>query len=70
MKDKEKNVPQDDEKIDVSKSVFQNIREMNEQKLAEEREKQAQIEHEYAEREKQRQAAYDRRILEVLIEKL
>ncbi len=68
MKDKNKKaqpaVPQDDEKIDVSKSVFQNIREMNEQRLAEEQERQAEIEREYAERERKRQEEYDRRIIE------
>ena len=46
MKDKTKeNEPLDDDKIDVSKSVFQVNREMHEQKLAELEEKQKELTH-------------------------
>ena len=65
MKDKTKeNEPLDDDKIDVSKSVFQVNREMHEQKLAELEEKQKELERQAQEREKKKREAYERRILE------
>ena len=67
MKDKDKikeNEPLDDDKIDVSKSVFQVNREMHEQKLAELEEKQKELERQAQEREKKKREAYERRILE------
>ena len=61
MKDKDKtkeNESLDDDKIDVSKSVFQVNREMHEQKLAELEEKQKELERQAQEREKKKREAY------------
>lgn len=56
--------PDNNEKINVSKSVFQVNREMQEQKQRELEEKQAMLLRKHELLEKQRQEAYDRRILE------
>lgn len=57
-------LPDNDEKINVSKSVFQVNREMQKQKQRELEEKQAMLLRKHELLEKQKQEAYDRRILE------
>lgn len=56
--------PENSEKIDVSKSVFQVSREMQAQKQRELEEKQAELLRQHELREKQKKEEYDRRILE------
>ena len=58
----------DDEKLDITKSVFQVSREMQAQKQAELAEKQREIERQYQEREKQKREAYEKKIREERIE--
>ena len=53
-----------DDKINVTKSVFQVNREMHEQKLAELEEKQRELERQAQERKKKKRDEYERRILE------
>lgn len=67
MKDKDKirkNQKPDDDKIDVSKSVFQVNREMHEQRLAELEKQQEELARQARERERKKREAYERRILE------
>ena len=60
--DKNKNT--DDEKLHISKSVFENAREMQEKKLEEERLKQEELQRKIAERQRRKQEEHDRRLEE------
>lgn len=63
MKNKEKNTPPaDDDKIHISKSVFETNKEMREKALEEERRKQAELEKKLAERRKKAEEARDKRL--------
>lgn len=64
MKNKEKNntPPADDDKIHISKSVFETSKEMREKALEEERRKQAELEKKLAERRKKAEEARDKRL--------
>ena len=53
-----------DDRLDIKKSVFEVNRELREQKQREEEEKQAELNRRIEEREKKRQEEYERRILE------
>ena len=69
MKDKDKeNKPvspvEDDDRLDIKKSVFEVNKELRIQRQKEEEAQQAEIRRRIAEREKKRQEEYDRRILE------
>lgn len=70
MKDKDKEkkakpfADNDDDKLDIKKSVFEVNRELREQRRKEEEAQQAEIRRRIAEREKKRQEEYDRRIME------
>ena len=52
-----------DDRLDIKKSVFEVNRELREQKQREEEEKQAELNRRIEEREKKRQEEYERRIL-------
>lgn len=67
MKDKDKirkNQQPDDDKINVSKSVFQVNREMHEQKLAELEKQQEELARQARERERKKREAYEKKLLE------
>lgn len=69
MKDKDKeNKPaspvEDDDRLDIKKSVFEVNKELRIQRQKEEEAQQEEIRRRIAEREKKRQEEYDRRILE------
>ncbi len=67
MKENEKNIPpaeEEDDKIHVSKSVFQTAKDIQQQRLDEMKKQEEELQQKLAEREKKRREAYDRRILE------
>lgn len=67
MKENEKNIPpaeEDDDKIHVSKSVFQTAKDIQQQRMEELKRQEEELQRKLAEREKKRREAYDKRILE------
>ncbi|WP_028516991.1 hypothetical protein [Ruminococcus flavefaciens] len=70
MKDNQNNRPltDDDEKLDIQKSVFQVNKEMQQKRQEELEAKQAELERQYAQREKEKQEAYEKKLLDEKIE--
>ncbi len=70
MKDNQNNKPisDDDEKLDIKKSVFQVNKEMQQKRQEELEAKQAELERQYAQREKEKQEAYEKKLLDEKIE--
>ncbi|MBQ8297985.1 MAG: cell envelope integrity protein TolA [Ruminococcus sp.] len=68
MKDNEKDIPQaqenNDDKVHVSKSVFQTAKDIQQQRLEAMAKQEEEMQRKLAEREKKRKEAYDRKILE------
>lgn len=57
-------LPDNDEKLDINKSVFQVNRELQKQKQKELEEKQAELERQHAQREKEKRESYEKKLLE------
>ena len=70
MKDNQNNKPisDDDEKLDIKKSVFQVNKEMQQKRQEELEAKQAELERQHAQREKEKQEAYEKKLLDEKIE--
>ena len=70
MKDKKINQPQpdNDEKLDIKKSVFQVNRELQKQRQEELEAQQAELERQYAQHEKEKREAYERKLQDERIE--
>lgn len=70
MNDKNNNKPisDDDEKLDIKKSVFQVNKEMQQKRQEELEAQQAELERQYAKREKEKQEAYEKKLLDEKIE--
>ncbi len=70
MKDNQNNKPisDDDEKLDIKKSVFQVNREMQQKRQEELEAQQAELERQYAQREKEKREAYEKKLQNEKIE--
>ncbi|MCR4795025.1 MULTISPECIES: hypothetical protein [Ruminococcus] len=70
MNDKKNNQPQpdNDEKLDIKKSIFQVNKELQKQREAEQEAMQAEIERKHAQREKEKREAYEKKLQDEKIE--